>query len=110
MAQRLVRKLCVHCKEVQPVFPKDIVPPKKVKQHHQAKGCNSCYHTGYAGRIALYELLPLTPALKTAFISAPNDEAAYRRTQAHASLKEQAWKLIQTGVTSLEEVYSFVAL
>ena len=110
MAQRLVRKLCVHCKELLPVFPKDVIPPKEVKEHHQAKGCNQCYHTGYVGRIALYELLPLTPALKAAYLSAPNDEASYRKTQAHASLKEQAWELIQTGITSLEEVYSFVAL
>ncbi|WP_369793462.1 GspE/PulE family protein [Lacinutrix sp. Hel_I_90] len=54
VAQRLLRKLCVSCKEVhdfdEKELPRNFNPPHKIKAHYKAKGCEACYYTGYKGR------------------------------------------------------------
>ena len=63
VAQRLIRVLCNDCKQkvdrndVQ--FPEGFVVPQDLKHVYKAKGCTSCYHTGYAGRKAIYEIIPI---------------------------------------------------
>ncbi|WP_235921904.1 GspE/PulE family protein [Flavobacterium phycosphaerae] len=61
VAQRLIRKLCSHCKL--PIdftaedFPSSFQIPYKIDKLYKAIGCNKCYHTGYSGRKAIYEIL-----------------------------------------------------
>ena len=66
VAQRLVRKLCNHCKEKTAInkeeFPLHFNIPETLTHVHKAKGCNSCYHTGYEGRKAIYCLLYTSPS------------------------------------------------
>ena len=54
VAQRLVRKLCDHCKQVenisQELLPENFSLPDDIKKHYKAIGCEKCYHTGYTGR------------------------------------------------------------
>ncbi|HIA12587.1 MAG TPA: type II/IV secretion system protein, partial [Flavobacteriales bacterium] len=63
LAQRLVRKLCNNCKEeatFNPAhYPRTFQPPKPLKTHCKPVGCDECYYTGYKGRRALYEVIPI---------------------------------------------------
>lgn len=112
IAQRLVRKLCAACKTRQRVnadlFPTGFVIPRSLTHHFEAVGCEQCYHTGYAGRKAIYEILPVDKELmgliKTNVLSI--DE--YLETKNIQTLKKNAVELINDGVTSVEEVFSLL--
>lgn len=112
VAQRLVRKLCPDCKEQQPVT-KDIFPdhfhiPKGMTRHWKATGCPNCYYTGYNGRKAVYEILPVTKHL-VPHIKNNELEIDHFLAEHHLpTLKDNAIQLITDGVTSVEEVYALL--
>lgn len=62
VAQRLLRTLCPACKEAAAfnpaLYPQQFRPFYAVTQHYVAKGCDRCFHTGYKGRRAVYEIIP----------------------------------------------------
>ncbi|MHB0886389.1 MAG: GspE/PulE family protein [Bacillota bacterium] len=112
VAQRLTRLLCPRCKEAYELAPDDpyrglVKFPEGPVKLYRAKGCPECNRTGYRGRIALHELLPVTAAIR---------ELITKRAPATV-LQEQAIRegmrpLLQDGVekalkgqTSLEEVF-----
>ncbi len=113
VAQRLVRKLCNHCKEKM-VVEKDILPsnfsvPKSLSHHFVAKGCNACHHTGYSGRKAIYEILPVGKDLE---VSIKNNELqidGFLRENNIPTLKNNAIDLVEKGITSIEEVYALLS-
>ncbi|QCR37144.1 type II secretion system protein GspE [Nissabacter sp. SGAir0207] len=110
VAQRLVRRLCPHCRRqsAQPaVLPPDSWPTPL--HPWRAAGCNHCMG-GYYGRTGLYEMLVVTPAIQRALtLNAAADElAAIARQQDQASLFHAGLALVAQGVTSLEEVYRVV--
>jgi len=112
VAQRLVRKLCNHCKEegtpTEALFPDTFADYKKIKKHYLAKGCNSCYFTGYSGRKAIYEIIPITAELETAIKHNELQIDDYLTEQNLNSLKSNAIQMIIEGVTSIDEVYSLL--
>ena len=109
VAQRLVRKLCSHCKtstEVSSdIFPEDFSIPKNLVKHFTAIGCEECYHTGYAGRKAIYEIIPITKELIEHIKNNALEIDEYLLTKRVATLKTNALKLITEGETSIKEVY-----
>lgn len=113
VAQRLVRKLCNHCKQEQELnrtaFPMDFDIPKDLKTHHVAVGCNHCHHTGYEGRKAIYEILPITKDLTQSIKENQLDLEHYMNDNNISTLKENAIDLIRLGITSVEEVYSLLS-
>jgi type IV pilus assembly protein PilB len=112
VAQRLVRKLCSHCKSEQPidlsVLPTGFDIPESLIHHHVAVGCEHCYHTGYSGRKAIYEILPVDEALS---ILIKNNQLTIddfiEEKQIH-TLKKNAIDLIKDGTTSVDEVFSLL--
>lgn len=111
VAQRLVRKLCV-CKEKQPVrrdlFPIGFHIPDDLEHHYLANGCEACHHTGYSGRKAIYELLPVDKEL-TAFIkNNSHDVDGFITDRKLPTLKTNAIALIKEGVTSVDEVFALL--
>ncbi len=106
MAQRLVRLLCPYCKREE-VFSNDLLPDKvklNLPVHYKAVGCEQCYYTGYTGRKAIYELLPVTHQMAEG-IKLNNlsiDECKFR------SLKDSALELFSSGQTSLDEILSYL--
>src|SRR3546814_20835519 len=66
VAQRLVRLLCTECKtEVafdESLYPRGFKPYQRIARHFVANGCDRCHHTGYRGRAAVYEILPIDRA------------------------------------------------
>ncbi|WP_281335998.1 GspE/PulE family protein [Flavobacterium eburneipallidum] len=112
VAQRLVRKLCNHCKVEKPVstelFPTGFEIPEELQNHHEAVGCEHCYHTGYSGRKAIYEIIPIDNELSSLI---KNNQLAidhYIEEKEIFTLKKNALSLIKDGTTSIEEVFSLL--
>ncbi|AXP80818.1 Type II secretion system protein E [Mariniflexile rhizosphaerae] len=112
VAQRLVRKLCNACKEEKPVdkdvFPQNFVIPPALKSHFVAVGCNSCHHTGYQGRKAIYEIIPITKTLIGHIKHNDLEIDAYLNEHGIATLKTNAIDLVSQGISSVEEVYALL--
>jgi type IV pilus assembly protein PilB len=109
VAQRLVRKLCNSCKvpaEVKDThFLKDEKIPKALNRHFIAGGCNDCHYTGYKGRQAIYEILPITSQLAKPIKENHIEIEEYFKANKIPTLKTNAIDLVQRGITSIEEVY-----
>ena len=115
MAQRLVRTLCPHCKKAGGLRAEDealwqgLVAPwksKKPAQLYHPVGCLECRNTGYMGRIGLYEIMPLSPELKS-MVSAHTDLAKLRERAMKAGmqpLRIAGARKVAAGQTTIEEV------
>lgn len=112
IAQRLVRRLCDSCKIKKSVskeiFPTGFEIPKKLTHHFEASGCQDCYHTGYSGRKAIYEILPIGKELMNSIKNNQLSIDDYLKEQKVQTLKTNAINLVQEGVTSIEEVFSLL--
>ncbi len=112
VAQRLVRKLCPACKKeeiISPdIFPEHFEIPKDLKTHYTAVGCNQCYHTGYQGRKAIYEIIPITKPLVNHIKHNDLEIDNYLKEYNIATLKTNAIELIKQGISSVEEVYALL--
>ena len=81
VAQRLVRTLCPHCKFSEPLNStewKALTAPHKARaprQVYKALGCNECRHTGFKGRIGIFEMMPMSKALRGLMHEATDAEA-----------------------------------
>lgn len=108
VAQRLVRVLCDHCKEEEPLdmndLPRNFKPEKTIEKHYVAKGCEKCYYTGYKGRTAIYEMVPITGDLAQLIKTDINKIMTYESDE-YTSLSTKAFELLRSGKTSLDEVY-----
>jgi general secretion pathway protein E len=112
VAQRLVRKLCHHCKKPAPVddkkwklltdgfgfpVPRELLAPV---------GCADCRRTGYLGRTAIYEMMPMTPQLR-GMLAANLDLPKFRTAALNDGMRPlrlSAAEQVAKGVTTLEEV------
>ncbi len=113
MAQRLVRRLCKHCKEVfQPIpteIPEDFPFQKMLDEGidvYRPVGCRECRQTGYSGRVALYELLVANDDIRLlAGQRAPSNQIKKAaRASGMATLRDNGWRKVLSGVTSIDEV------
>ncbi|SEB00429.1 GspE/PulE family protein [Alkalimonas amylolytica] len=111
LAQRLVRRICDNCKE--PYQPDELEQnwlrhskANPAAQYWHGKGCQSCHHTGFKGRVGVFELLILTKPLADALRRGDNEgfvSLAYR-SEHFRSLGQMALDYAQQGVTTLDEV------
>ncbi|NOZ10025.1 MAG: type II/IV secretion system protein [Gammaproteobacteria bacterium] len=112
VAQRLVRTLCTYCKKSINQDEVDwvgLTPPKvssKSLKFYKPVGCDECHHTGFRGRIGIYEILKMTPQLQELVV--PNVDTAKLRKQAlkdgMRSLGEMGAQKVCTGLTTAQEV------
>lgn len=113
VAQRLVRKLCNTCKKevsiANAIVPKGFMMPKGIHTHHKAVGCNACYQTGYLGRKAIYEIIPIDTGLITQIKENETDISSYLKEKNIHTLKDNAVTLIKEGITSIDEVYALLS-
>lgn len=112
VAQRLVRKLCSHCKKKAEIrkgdFPSHFTPSVDLKHHYIDQGCNHCFYTGYSGRKAIYELLPITKELSAHIKRNDLQIDTYINNHHIKQLSDQAMQLIADGETSINEVFSLL--
>jgi len=114
VAQRLLRTLCVHCKEVVKTDKKawdEFSKPNKLKMPSticRPIGCDECRHTGYMGRTAIYEILKMNSTLRDN-ISSQTDLDTLREIAIKTgmrTLKIGAAQKVADGLTTLEEAFS----
>jgi CheY-like chemotaxis protein len=115
LAQRLMRKICVHCRE------ETRPDPKVLERLHldgadftffHGAGCRACGMTGYSGRIGLFEALRMTPNLK-AKISQRASEGEFLRAAAESGivfLFDDALDKVRQGLTTVEELLRVLLL
>jgi len=109
VAQRLLRKLCPHCKMQQPLdpnlYPRQFRPFREVAFHYVSQGCDQCFNTGYKGRQAVYEVIPLDMELSDCIKKGLYDVNSQLAERGVRTLAENAFDLFERGDTSLEEIY-----
>ncbi len=108
VAQRLVRKLCANCKKKKVLSP-GMLPPgydyQALAECYIAHGCSSCYHTGYSGRIAIYEVLHIDPEFAELIKKSENEAKSLMKAKGIKTLADNAIELLYKGVTSADEIY-----
>ncbi len=109
-AQRLVKKICENCKigYIADELEKKVLQVEDISEVtiYKGKGCNSCNNTGYKGRIAIHEILPITKEIrflidKGSSIDSIKEEA---KKQNLVSLRENCIELVKEGITTIEEL------
>src|SRR5438067_6825881 len=113
LAQRLVRTLCEQCKEPYTALPEMVeqfglrrfTNAKDITLHHP-KGCASCSHTGYTGRISIMQLLPITDTLRSMVMkhATATDLRAEAVRGGMLTMYEDGLRKALKGVTTFEEV------
>jgi type II secretion system protein E len=112
MAQRLVRTICPHCKTPQKVdreylgkigFPADQIDSTTFLK---GVGCEECRQLGYQGRTGIHELLVMSESIRPLVLNrAPATTiSAAARAQAMRTLREDGWRKVRLGQTTIEEV------
>ncbi len=110
VAQRLVRKLCPDCKEQQLLSEEERGNGllSLVDTHFVPVGCDTCYYTGYKGRVAVYECIPINAEVKK--LLKQNDIAGVANLPSiqYEPISQKALELIRDGITSIAEVYALL--
>lgn len=112
VAQRLVRILCPLCKKEEQfnanLLPLKYVPVQKIYKHHVPAGCENCHYTGYKGRKAVYEVIPIDNHLADCIKNNTFTIFDYLKENNIKTLADSAFELLHTGQTSIDEVYSLL--
>ena len=109
LGQRLVRLTCPHCKTEETVTPlrRRLLGLSEDEVFWRGRGCEHCHGTGYAGRVAVYELFALNDRVRDAI--APDITSGQMRELAIASgmrpLMAHGLEFARSGRVSLDEVY-----
>lgn len=97
VAQRLVRTLCPHCKQ------------NTGDGHYKPAGCPRCFYTGYLGRKAVYEVIPIDAELSGSIRTRKADISDYLHKHKIKTLRDSAQALYDVGETSLEEIMTLIS-
>ena len=110
LAQRLVRVICRTCIEpieVAPALIAEIDNPGQdsIKAFH-GKGCKECNHTGFRGRAGIYELLVVDDTVRQLILTKATSQTIREsaRKKGMTTLREDGWKKVAKGITTVEEV------
>jgi type IV pilus assembly protein PilB len=126
LAQRLVRKLCDSCKTplnydgkikaeidkvLETIFDKSEIPPIPEKVY-TANGCEKCNHTGYKGRIGIYEGIKISPEVNSVIDMNPSADEVEKAAapQGILTLKQDGIVKILKGITSLDELERVITI
>jgi len=126
IAQRLVRRICENCKEeiqvsdlIKSKIMEEIkdIPPEEIKKYEiepgselrffKGKGCNKCNGLGLKGRIAVYEVIPITNPMKDIIFDKMGNESLLiqeRNKERFVTMKQDGILKILKGKTTIEEV------
>ena len=110
IAQRLVKKLCLKCKESHKATSEEQkmlgLPQDEAIVIMKGRGCNSCSHTGYNGRTAIHEILVVDREIRNMISIESNiDDIKMRaRQKGMTTLNESCRELVKQGITSIDEM------
>ena len=113
-AQRLVKKICKHCKEAYRPGADEAAmfgPGPVPEMLYRGRGCKECRNIGYSGRMALYEVFGRNAQVRRMVIDGVDDDQIrkYAAESGMVSLREAGLRRVVRGETTLEEVMSVVA-
>ncbi len=116
MAQRLIRTLCSKCKQAYEPSEDELkclfgesYHDKKIELY-RGTGCSNCYHSGYHGRKAVFEILRVSPEIRRMIIDTSSDDAIKQQAlkEGMKTLRENAINEVLNGATSLDELMRVV--
>jgi type IV pilus assembly protein PilB len=108
VAQRLVKRICTHCKESYTitVTEKKILKIQEDIKLYRGTGCNKCFNTGYLGRIAIHEIMKMTSDIRKEIDTSESidliREAA--KKQGMSTLEDNCRELVLSGTTTVDEM------
>jgi type II secretory ATPase GspE/PulE/Tfp pilus assembly ATPase PilB-like protein len=111
IAQRLVRVLCPHCKELdqsaRTTTLRERVAVLREAVIYRAVGCKECRMTGFSGRRALFELMTMSTGIRQALLRGGSsvEIKAIARREGMRSLLEDGWRVVCEGATTPSEVF-----
>lgn len=111
ISQRLLRRVCQSCREEyipnEKLMALDVIKMRPGSHFYHGKGCDQCFHTGYRGRIGAFEILLMNDELRKDITSGA-DKQTFRetasRTSGYVTMLQNAEKLVEEGITTVEEV------
>ena len=110
ISQRLVRKLCTHCKEEYLATETDLAllgmkPTDKVKLY-RSRGCSYCNHKGYKGRTAIHEIMPISSEIKKSIHTGESVDTIRNiaMNEGMIPLDENMKEIVLSGLTSIDEM------
>jgi type IV pilus assembly protein PilB len=112
LAQRLLRRVCVKCKTPVTVQPHALIDIGLTEEEaasiacYKGTGCEACSGTGYKGRIAIYEVMALSPELHDMVLRGASPQEVKRGAIQHGmqTLRMSGLQKLQEGITTVEEV------
>ncbi len=110
ISQRLVRRICPNCREEYEPSPGELeemgLPKDAGHKFYRGKGCSSCFHTGYRGRMAVFEILVINSKLREAIARGDKREKLeeiVNKSGHYVTLRDNARRLVLEGTTTVEE-------
>lgn len=111
-AQRLGRRLCSECKEVDHISKQALldagVPPEEVDGFvcYKGKGCSKCNESGYKGRVGIYQVMPMFDEIREMVLAGANTAEIKRESMRLGvrTMRQSALAKLKEGITSFEEV------
>ena len=109
VSQRLLRKVCPHCKKGYQPSAEELallgMPEDSHVTFYKGEGCPECHHSGYTGRRAAFEILMLSGRLRRLISEGASEERLTEeaRKSGFRSMRESCRRLVLEGVTSAEE-------
>ena len=117
ISQRLVRRICPHCKEEYTPAQKDMdmsgirQTPGRIFYH--GRGCDRCFSTGYRGRIGVFEILNMNDELRRCITDGADKQTfreTARKTAEYVPMAANADRLVEEGITTVEEICRTIAV
>jgi len=110
LAQRLVRLVCPHCRDT--FVPDDLDALRSefgdptLERLHRGRGCRQCQGSGYLGRTGIFEVMNISESIRTMILERVSAGQIRKQavTEGMKSLREDGWRLVKTGKTTLAEV------
>ncbi len=117
ISQRLVRRICPNCREAYDPTDKELedlgLPSASGLKFYRGAGCPNCFHTGYRGRVAVFEMLEVTSHVRGLISRRARREQIEEELKGpdtgFISLRKNAVRLVLEGVTTGEEVLRVIS-
>jgi general secretion pathway protein E/type IV pilus assembly protein PilB len=90
-------------------YPRNYKAPKVLEHQYTAKGCDHCFYTGYKGRKAVYEIIPIDEDLTSLIKQEEFNVKDLLKEKGIRSLGDNAFDLFKEGLTSMDEIYPILA-
>ncbi len=112
ISQRLVRRICPHCKTAYDPSIEELedlrLPKRPGMKFYRGTGCPECFNTGYRGRAAIFEMLPMNQAVREMISEKERrsviEEKLKSADSGFVSMRENAIRMMLEGVTTVDEV------